>query len=90
MTEQQLEGHGVYLGFIAFAVVVVVILAVAALVEARAARKPILPPAFICPDCGARSWHPDDGRYGYCGRCKRHTGRRLTVWTSPRPQGGSA
>jgi hypothetical protein len=31
-------------------------------------------PAFVCPDCGARSWHPDDGRHGWCGRCQAFTG----------------
>ncbi len=32
-----------------------------------AAESPPLP--FTCPACGARSWHPEDARYGYCGRC---------------------
>ena len=27
-----------------------------------------------CPECGAASWNPNDGRYGYCGRCHRYTG----------------
>lgn len=34
-----------------------------------------VPPAFVCPDCGARSWHPEDRRHGWCGACKAYTGR---------------
>lgn len=34
-----------------------------------------IPPAFTCPDCGARSWHPEDARFGYCARCRKYTGR---------------
>lgn len=36
------------------------------------------PPAFVCPKCTARSWHPEDGRHGYCGRCHEFTGDPLT------------
>lgn len=31
------------------------------------------PPAFICPRCGAQSWHPEDASNGYCGRCHDYT-----------------
>lgn len=34
------------------------------------------PPEFVCPVCGAESWHPMDRRYGYCGRCHDYTGNR--------------
>jgi hypothetical protein len=34
---------------------------------------PVEPPAFICPDCGAKSFNPKDLIYGYCGRCKMFT-----------------
>jgi hypothetical protein len=37
------------------------------------------PPAFTCPVCGAKSWHPEDGRQGYCGRCHAHTGDPATA-----------
>lgn len=30
--------------------------------------------SFTCPVCQARSYHPDDVRYGYCGRCHAFTG----------------
>lgn len=29
---------------------------------------------FTCPDCGAVSYHPEDAKQGYCGRCKAFTG----------------
>ena len=29
---------------------------------------------FTCPECGAVSHHPDDARFGYCGRCHAFTG----------------
>lgn len=32
------------------------------------------PQPFTCPACKATSHHPDDLRYGYCGRCKDFTG----------------
>jgi hypothetical protein len=46
------------------------------------------PPAFVCPRCSAKSWHPDDGKHGYCGRCHAFTGevpRRVRgyVYTAP-------
>jgi len=25
--------------------------------------------SVTCPRCGTTSWHPDDVRHGYCGRC---------------------
>lgn len=31
-------------------------------------------PSFVCPRCGARSYHPEDIRWGYCGRCHDYTG----------------
>lgn len=31
-------------------------------------------PSFVCPDCGARSHHPQDLLNGYCGRCHAFTG----------------
>lgn len=37
-------------------------------------------PAFICPRCGARSWHPDDAGHGYCGRCHAFTRDEGTDW----------
>jgi hypothetical protein len=33
------------------------------------------PPSFTCPRCGARSFHPEDVRFGYCGRCHDWTVR---------------
>lgn len=30
-------------------------------------------PNIICPDCGWRSYHPDDIKWGYCGRCHAFT-----------------
>lgn len=87
MTEQQLEAHGAYLGFAGFVLLFVIVLAIAAVLEARKARRGgPLPPAFVCPDCGAQSWNPNDGEHGYCGRCHRHTGRPhgLDIPTDPR------
>ena len=34
----------------------------------------LLPESYTCPDCGAISFHPEDVRYGYCGRCFAFTG----------------
>ncbi|MCZ0983932.1 hypothetical protein O1L60_45030 [Streptomyces diastatochromogenes] len=31
-------------------------------------------PSFVCPECGAESWHPKDVEQGYCGRCHWWTG----------------
>lgn len=31
-------------------------------------------PAFVCPRCGKASWHPEDGRQGYCNACCWWTG----------------
>lgn len=28
-------------------------------------------PKFVCPSCGAESWHPDDLANSYCGRCHK-------------------
>jgi len=30
--------------------------------------------SFTCPRCGTVSYHPDDIRFGYCGRCHWWTG----------------
>lgn len=30
--------------------------------------------AFICPKCGAKSFHPKDKQEGYCARCSDFTG----------------
>ena len=30
-----------------------------------------IPPTYVCPRCGAKSWHPDDAKNKYCGRCHR-------------------
>lgn len=34
-----------------------------------------LPASFTCPRCGAVSYHPEDVRQGYCGRCHDWTER---------------
>ncbi|MFJ9239736.1 hypothetical protein ACIRJ3_32715 [Streptomyces anulatus] len=31
-------------------------------------------PSFVCPECSAESWHPEDVAQGYCGRCHFWTG----------------
>lgn len=31
-------------------------------------------PSFTCPRCSARSYNPNDIKYGYCGRCHAYTG----------------
>lgn len=78
----ELELRGPYTAVIAFAVLLVLVMAVEAVREARADR-----PSFTCPDCGARSWHPEDIRHGYCGRCHAYTGRSdaVRVPTQRRP-----
>jgi ribosomal protein L37E len=30
-------------------------------------------PSITCPDCGMRSFHPDDIKWGYCGSCHAFT-----------------
>ena len=30
-------------------------------------------PSVTCPDCRMRSYHPDDIKWGYCGRCHAFT-----------------
>jgi hypothetical protein len=30
-------------------------------------------PSFVCPICGAKSYHPKDIEHGYCGRCHAFT-----------------
>lgn len=40
--------------------------------------------SYTCSRCGATSHHPEDERYGYCGRCHDHTrpdAALLTAWT---------
>ena len=32
------------------------------------------PPYFECPQCGARSYNPNDIQFGYCGNCHEFTG----------------
>jgi hypothetical protein len=29
---------------------------------------------FVCPRCGAASYHPKDEEHGYCGRCHQFVG----------------
>jgi hypothetical protein len=74
----QLEQHGVYVLFVGGVLVLCLVLAAAAVHEvlfSAAPSEPPTPPAFVCPSCGARSWHPEDGRQGWCGHCKAFTGR---------------
>jgi hypothetical protein len=33
-------------------------------------------PLFTCPRCDTPSWHPEDARNGYCGRCHDFTAQR--------------
>lgn len=40
----------------------------------QALERELGPLPFICPDCSATSYHPQDKRYGYCGRCRAYTG----------------
>lgn len=41
-------------------------------------REPVSEPSsFTCPCCGAVSYHPDDVRHGWCGRCHAFTGDPL-------------
>lgn len=78
MTEEQLEYYGVYVAFIGAVGLLVLILAIAAVAEVIRDRRALAdgpPPAFVCPDCGAQSWNPNDQRFGWCGRCKSYTGR---------------
>lgn len=35
--------------------------------------EPITDNAFTCPECGAKSFHPDDISTGYCSRCHAFT-----------------
>lgn len=79
-TREELEYSGVYVAFIGAVVVLIVAMALMSFLEwlqrdddAAEAEGPA--PAFTCPDCGARSWNPNDGQHGYCGRCKAFTGR---------------
>ncbi|MCV7174882.1 hypothetical protein [Mycolicibacterium sphagni] len=38
-------------------------------------------PSITCPRCDATSYHPDDIRYGYCGRCQGWTSDpQLPTW----------
>jgi ribosomal protein S27AE len=38
-------------------------------------RARVAAPSITCPRCGATSYHPEDVREGYCGRCHEFTGR---------------
>lgn len=51
-------------------------------------RAPL--PAFVCPTCGARSWNPNDGKWGWCGRCHAHTGRPSSLDIRATPDEESA
>lgn len=42
-------------------------------------------PLFTCPRCGAESWHPEDARNGYCGRCHDFTAQRRPLPQRPDP-----
>jgi ribosomal protein L40E len=51
-------------------------LAIALLHQIRATHGPDveladapIPPAYVCPRCGARSWNPHDAEHKYCARC---------------------
>lgn len=95
-TREQLEYSGVYVAFMGMVVVLIVAMALLVVLEqlqrgddppgAAEAEGPA--PAFTCPDCGTRSWNPNDGEHGYCGRCKAFTGRPagLDIPTTPIPQ----
>jgi ribosomal protein L37E len=39
------------------------------------------PPSFVCPRCGAKSYHPKDISEGYCGRCHDFTGKERPMHT---------
>jgi len=39
--------------------------------------------SFTCPRCGTVSYHPDDIRFGYCGRCHWWTGDALLADQQP-------
>jgi hypothetical protein len=36
---------------------------------------------FVCPRCGAKSYHPTDKREGYCGRCHLFIGGETPMHT---------
>ena len=42
------------------------------------------PPAYVCPICGKSSWHPEDGRQGFCNGCHAFTSR-CSIGLCPRP-----
>lgn len=71
-----MEYSAVHLVFLASVAVMVLALSVGAWREARVNRG-CLP--FTCPQCGARSWHPEDLRQGYCGRCRTFTAAPTTT-----------
>jgi predicted RNA-binding Zn-ribbon protein involved in translation (DUF1610 family) len=41
---------------------------------------------FICPDCGAASWNPNDKTHRYCGRCHKFFAKEapMTILNCPR------
>lgn len=39
--------------------------------------------SFTCPECGAVSYHPEDVRQGYCGRCHAFTVPMPTILDDP-------
>lgn len=51
-------------------------------------------PSITCPRCGSTSYHPEDIRQGYCGRCNWWTSDptlgQVEEWSAPRgPERGS-
>jgi hypothetical protein len=42
-------------------------------------RRP-LPPHFTCPACKATSYHPQDVKNSYCGRCHTFPENRGETW----------
>ncbi|HEY9415623.1 MAG TPA: hypothetical protein VIQ30_12745 [Pseudonocardia sp.] len=45
---------------------------------ARALAEDRIPASFTCPQCKAVSYHPEDVRQGYCGRCHTFAGAHPT------------
>ncbi len=42
--------------------------------------------SFVCPECRTQSWHPEDVKQGYCGRCHFWTGDAVmyAAWKADR------
>jgi ribosomal protein L37E len=45
-------------------------------------QKP-LPPSYLCPACGVRSYHPEDVAERYCTRCKMFEADRVAFEAEP-------